>query len=225
MATFSIARLSIGCEDVEADSLQDALGKAGDTVFGSGDVADYFVGDQIHQGLIADLFNGAFAETERGNNLFTLDNQMAAWINLVGNLWLEVTYAPSNYPCLNVRTVVMTEEQLTVHIHSRLDGWEAQRINIEAVELDDNDCVKYKPSPRILKFLGICVNTLTGVETIGAANRYLTKTDHQMLAADETPSDVEWNHFRDWLINEHGWDDLDNEPIADILKFIEEQDD
>lgn len=87
---------------------------------------------------------------ERGNTLLvTGEGNMVAWLDLLGDQRLQVSWCPDNYPALNVTVVTLTDAQLAEHINTRCGGWLIRKCNIEGVnvegdyvadaELDDAD--------------------------------------------------------------------------------------
>jgi hypothetical protein len=73
---------------------------------------------------------------ERGNTLLVNDgDDMLAWLDLVGNHRLQVSYCPGNHPALNVGVVELTEEQLAAHINSRCAGWLVRKCNCDGVNI------------------------------------------------------------------------------------------
>lgn len=80
---------------------------------------------------------------ERGNTMLsTGEGNMVAWLTIDGDTRLEVSYAPDNYPSLNVRTCTLTDTQLAEHINTKLKGWAANKCNCPGVNLDERNCVK-----------------------------------------------------------------------------------
>ena len=80
-------------------------------------------------------------ECERGNILLSHDEEpwMNAWLRLLGDKWLQISYRPCNYPALDVSTVNISDEDLAEHIRTEFEGglWYASKMNIEGVELDE----------------------------------------------------------------------------------------
>ena len=76
---------------------------------------------------------------ERGNTLLATDDNMVAWLTLEGNLRLEVSWTPDNYPALHVRTVELTDEEIAKHIRQNCGGWYVRRLNIDGVQTDRNN--------------------------------------------------------------------------------------
>lgn len=73
---------------------------------------------------------------ERGNTLLEMDGSMVAWLDLVDDQRLEVSWCPNNYPALNVSVVSLTDEQLASHINSKCRGWIIRKCNVEGVNVD-----------------------------------------------------------------------------------------
>lgn len=76
-----------------------------------------------------------WAGCERGNNLFTNDEQLVAWLHIEGDWWLEVSHNPGNYPALNVGPVLLSKSELVAHINAKLGGWFARKCNLAGVQL------------------------------------------------------------------------------------------
>lgn len=76
-------------------------------------------------------------ETERGNTLMSSDwggeSNMAAWIKLGPDRWLEIVYLSDCYPALRVRTVKKTQGELKDSIRNQFaDGdWQVLKNNLE----------------------------------------------------------------------------------------------
>ena len=80
---------------------------------------------------------------ERGNTMLaTGEGNFVAWLDMddEGHR-LEVSYAPDNYPALNVAVVNLSDEELADHINEKLQGWIVQKCNIEGVKRTPNDTV------------------------------------------------------------------------------------
>jgi len=74
---------------------------------------------------------------ERGNTLVANDGGgMVAWLDLVGNHRLEVSWCPHNYPALNVSVVNLSDEQLAAHINTKCGGWLIRSLNVAGVKQD-----------------------------------------------------------------------------------------
>jgi hypothetical protein len=69
--------------------------------------------------------------TERGGTMLTSEENIIAWLPIQDDVRLEVSYNPSNYPCLNVMTVTLTDQQLVDHINNNLEGWYIQKNNLD----------------------------------------------------------------------------------------------
>lgn len=73
-----------------------------------------------------------FAECERGNVLLLgEEGEVNAWVRLGGDVWLETTVRPSNYPSFTTATVKLTEAELLAHIRQRCQGMYVRKMNLE----------------------------------------------------------------------------------------------
>lgn len=77
-----------------------------------------------------------FAECERGNTLLTDDEgNMVAWITLDGELRMQVSWCPDDYPALRLSLVKLDDERLAAHINERCRGWLIRKCNVEGINM------------------------------------------------------------------------------------------
>lgn len=78
-----------------------------------------------------------FRDSERGNTLLSDDDGgLNAWIRLDGNVRLEISYRPANYPALNVATVKLSDAELLTHIKNRCQGMYVRKLNLDGADFD-----------------------------------------------------------------------------------------
>jgi len=72
---------------------------------------------------------------ERGNTALICPDSgnLIAWLGLSEDLRLEVSWAPGNYPGLNVVVKEITDVELAQHINTKLGGWHVRKVNINGV--------------------------------------------------------------------------------------------
>lgn len=94
--------------------------------------------------LYAVVLDERFSQCERGNIWLVNDEEPGwhnAWIRLQGDIWLEISIRPENYPGLTVQTVQTSNEKLAAHINREFNGgnWLARKCNIDGVEIDSHN--------------------------------------------------------------------------------------
>ena len=89
--------------------------------------------------------------TERGNILLrSEDGAIVAWFRVpeTDDQWIEVTYAPDNYPAIHLRHHQLRDKDLAQHLrcrfHSRT-GFVALKMNLPDVELNRDSSIIVKP--------------------------------------------------------------------------------
>jgi len=94
--------------------------------------------------MYAVVLDDRFVETERGNIWLTNDDEPGhhnVWIGLQGDIWLEITIRPANYPGLTVQTIQISDKELAAHINKNFGGgtWVARKCNIDGVIFQPDD--------------------------------------------------------------------------------------
>ena len=79
------------------------------------------------------LLNQDFSECERGNVLLTHteEDMFNAWIQLDGDIRLEIAWRPQNYPSLTVQLVKCSDEELWQHLIKEFSTmWNISKLNL-----------------------------------------------------------------------------------------------
>lgn len=77
--------------------------------------------------------NQDFTESERGNVLIVHREEpwFNAWIRVEGDIRLEISWRPCNYPALTVQTVKVSDDELFVHMIEQFsDMWRIEKFNL-----------------------------------------------------------------------------------------------